>query len=775
MDFLSLPASFSPTNLATKPHKPSPPLFHSSRKPLPETAPPLSAAVRRPLNPTTIQTDPDPDPSNHRQNLPNPLSPKLWLSSKLSPPPPPPLPPPPLGEALENESRVGNSPSREANNDSLLPTTEFRQKGKIFVGNLPLWIKKNEIAEFFRQFGPVKSVVLIKGHDDPERNVGYCFVIYGGPTVEESAARAVEFDGMEFHGRILTVRLDDGRRLKARSEERARWVAGSDQREFRSKWHEERDNACRIFRKVLETQPENWQAVVSAFERLQKPSRREYGLMVNYYARRGDKHHARATFESMRARGVEPSSYVYTNLVHAYAVARDMQGALACIEEMKSEGIELTLVTYSILIGGFANVGDAKSADRLFKEAKQKITSMNAIIYSNIIYAHWTSCPQFQFQPQPFQTGNMARAEDLVREMEEEGIDAPIDLYHTMMDGYTNIRNEEKCLIVFERLKECGFTPSVISYGCLINLYTKMEKAIEVIDKMSLAGITPNEHTYTTVMQGYAADGDTGKAFEYFTKIKEKGLKLDVFTYEALLKACCKSGRMQSALAVTREMSAQKIPRNTFVYNILIDGWARRGDVWEAADLMQQMKQDGVLPDIHTYTSFINACCKAGDMQRATKMVEEMEAAGVKPNVKTYTTLIRGWAQASLPEKALRCFEEMKVAGLKPDKAAYHCLVTSLLSRVTVAEEYIYAGILGVCKEMVENDLIVDLGTAVHWSKRLRKIEITGGVLTEALQKTFPPAWNSHENSEIDSGQLRNHCSDDSNDDFSDGSEDDDE
>lgn len=47
----------------------------------------------------------------------------------------------------------------------------------------------------------------------------------------------------------------------------------------------------------------------------------------------------------------------------------------------------------------------------------------------------------------------MAQAEDLVREMEEEGIDAPIDLFHTMMVGYTNTRNEEKCLIVFERLK----------------------------------------------------------------------------------------------------------------------------------------------------------------------------------------------------------------------------------------------------------------------------------------------------------------------------------
>ena len=90
---------------------------------------------------------------------------------------------------------------------------------------------------------------------------------------------------------------------------------------------------------------------------------------------------------------------------------------------------------------------------------------------------------------------------------------------------------------------------------------------------MALAGVSPDEHTYTTIMHGYAALGDTGKAFEYFTKFRNEGLELDVFTYEALLKACCKSGRMQSALAVTREMNAQKIPRNTFVYNILIDGY----------------------------------------------------------------------------------------------------------------------------------------------------------------------------------------------------------
>lgn len=121
-----------------------------------------------------------------------------------------------------------------------------------------------------------------------------------------------------------------------------------------------------------------------------------------------------------------------------------------------------------------------------------------------------------------------------------------------------------------------------------------------------------------------------------------------------------------------------------------------------------------------------------------------MEASGIKPNLKTYTTLIHGWARASFPEKALRCFEDMKMAGLKPDKAVYHCLMTSLLSRATFAQEYIYNGLLSVCREMIESEMTVDMGTAVYWSRCLRKIERTGGELTEALQKSFPPDWTSH-------------------------------
>ncbi|KAL0299126.1 UNVERIFIED_CONTAM: Pentatricopeptide repeat-containing protein, chloroplastic [Sesamum radiatum] len=402
--------------------------------------------------------------------------------------------------------------------------------------------------------------------------------------------------------------------------------------------------------------------------------------------------------------------------------------ALEVSDMMKQAGIKHNMKTYSMLMNGFINLKDWANAFSIFEDVIRDGLKPDVILYNNIIRAF---CGM----------GNMGRAIRTVEEMKKERHRPTSRTFMPIIHSFARAGEMRRALDVFDMMRRSGCIPTVHTYNALIlGLVEKrqMEKAVGILDEMLLAGISPNEHTYTTIMHGYAS-------LVILEKLSNTSL------------------RMQSALAVTKEMRAQNIPRNTFIYNILIDGWARRGDVWEAADLMQQMRQEGVQPDIHTYTSFINACCKAGDMmvkfstararvvspsesfhERAMRTIEEMEAVGVKANVKTYTTLIHGWSRASLPEKALKCFEEMKQAGLNPDKAVYHCLMTSLLSRATIAEDYIYNGILNLCDEMVDYGLTVDMGTAVHWSKCLRKIERTGGSITEALQKTFPPDWNSH-------------------------------
>ncbi|KAI5397576.1 hypothetical protein KIW84_063407, partial [Lathyrus oleraceus] len=221
---------------------------------------------------------PNPKPAPISNPLRNPfhssnsLTNKLWLTSKLSPPPPP--PPPPLPFEAESEAEISEEDVEDSEGgvegQSSDDRTQFRQPGKIFVGNLPGWVKKQEVSEFFRQFGPIKTVILIRGHNDTERNAGFGFIIYEGETAENSAMKAVEFDGIEFHGRVLIVKLDDGKRWKEKTLEREKWLHGNDEKEYRSTWHEERDGSRKEFQKVMETAPENWQEVVRAFERIKK-------------------------------------------------------------------------------------------------------------------------------------------------------------------------------------------------------------------------------------------------------------------------------------------------------------------------------------------------------------------------------------------------------------------------------------------------------------------------------------------------------------------------
>lgn len=204
--------------------------------------------------------------SNKVSSFGSSLASKLRLSSKLSPPPPP--PPAPVEETqFRDDFRSDTKPPKE---ETRKPQPEFRQEGKIFVGNLPTWIKKPDFEEFFRQFGPIENVILIKGHHEVEKNAGFGFIIYAA---EKSAMKAVEFDGVEFHGRILTVKLDDGKRLKTKAEQRVRWVQeGEEDAKLsnKSSWHQEREGSRKSLQRILDTNGDNWQAVISAFEKINK-------------------------------------------------------------------------------------------------------------------------------------------------------------------------------------------------------------------------------------------------------------------------------------------------------------------------------------------------------------------------------------------------------------------------------------------------------------------------------------------------------------------------
>eukprot|EP01018_Ginkgo_biloba_P023089 Gb_22474 [translate_table: standard] len=101
-----------------------------------------------------------------------------------------------------------------------------------------------------------------------------------------------------------------------------------------------------------------------------------------------------------------------------------------------------------------------------------------------------------------------------------------VDLIH-----YGSKNDELKCLTVFQRFKESGMEPSIISFGCLIQLYTKrgkVSKALEASKDMEAYGIKHNKKTYSMLINGYVQLNDCATTFVIFEEMKRASSKPDV-------------------------------------------------------------------------------------------------------------------------------------------------------------------------------------------------------------------------------------------------------
>ena len=159
--------------------------------------PNVSCSVAFSSEPTTLPSKPEPLPALARNSASRSFL--LQEAAEL------PLPNAPEGKALVDVPLEGDL-------------------GKVFVGNLPYHIKREAVKEFFSQCGPVRDIIFIRSHSDPEKNKGYCFLFFGGSDPNASAIRAADLDGAEFFGKLLRVRIDDGRWERDRREQRERWI-----------------------------------------------------------------------------------------------------------------------------------------------------------------------------------------------------------------------------------------------------------------------------------------------------------------------------------------------------------------------------------------------------------------------------------------------------------------------------------------------------------------------------------------------------------------------
>jgi len=199
----------------------------------------------------------------------------------------------------------------------------------------------------------------------------------------------------------------------------------------------------------------------------------------------------------------------------------------------------------------------------------------------------------------------------ILKKMEtQEGI-ADVITYNTLAKGYSRAGRMDKCLEVYENMREKGFVPTQVTYGILLDGYIndgQVEKAAWVFEVMVQEGCPMNTVLLTTLMKGLAQAGRIDQAMEIYKRMLIDGEAMpDLVTFSVLIKANCKAERQDVAMG-----------------------------------LLNAMKKAGVQPDAYIYNHLIAGCADMAKAQQARQLYQEMVSSGIKPTNITLSVIIRG-------------------------------------------------------------------------------------------------------------------------------------
>ena len=206
----------------------------------------------------------------------------------------------------------------------------------------------------------------------------------------------------------------------------------------------------------------------------------------------------------------------------------------------------------------------------------------------------------------------------------------------------------------------------------------------ELQDEYPEWGVTPNQVTYTTVIDVWAKQGRVDRVEQLLQDMhtaykreeeeaegggQRKGLKPNLPAFNGLLVALAKAGEMDRAQKVLEQMEAMyearelDEPPSVISYSTVLDAFAKSskpGTARRAEKILRQMKDRGVQPNDISWNIVINAYAKEKNPEQAERLLREMHheyeqgVHEVKPNTRSYTVVLSAWAAKQSPHSGER-------------------------------------------------------------------------------------------------------------------------
>lgn len=148
-----------------------------------------------------------------------------------------------------------------------------------------------------------------------------------------------------------------------------------------------------------------------------------------------------------------------------------------------------------------------------------------------------------------------------------------------------------------DRKKLHGCSPDAALYSNLVTGLCdacKFEEAINFLDEMILAGVSPNHLTknlhskmHNMVVIGLCDMKLLDRAFRMYLGMRTRGVSIMPDTFHVLVDSYCKKGNVYQAARLVNEMFHSQYIPDTATWSVIVSGFWDRKKAREEAELIQ--------------------------------------------------------------------------------------------------------------------------------------------------------------------------------------------
>ncbi|WOH13311.1 hypothetical protein DCAR_0832820 [Daucus carota subsp. sativus] len=383
------------------------------------------------------------------------------------------------------------------------------------------------------------------------------------------------------------------------------------------------------------------------FDELHKPRAYLWNTLIKGYVKYEIPCQAVTLYRDMHGLGVRPDPFTFPFVVKACAEFWDVWVGAAVHAVVLKYGLEFIAMVRTELMMMYVKYGELSYAEKLFFSMEDRdLVSWNALISA---YA---------------QNGYAVNALRMFHEMRVGGINP---------DGVTIVSalsacSQLGCLETAEKIYEFGrregrVEGNVFIDNARLDVYVKcgcMDMAFKLFNRMPYRNVI----SWSTMIGGYALNGESGIALKLFSRMKYEGVQPNSVTYLGVLCACSHAGLVEEGWNnfnnMTYSDNCNLKPRKEH-YACMVDLLGRSGRLEEAYNFITTMP---IEPDAAVWAALLGACSIYHNIdmgQHAADMLFELS-----PDIASYHVLVSNmYAAAGRWKCVAKVRHKMRKKGVK--------------------------------------------------------------------------------------------------------------